>query len=90
MYLILTQQPGDKTLMMLTRAMPKGTVIEVVTLAVHGNQARLGFAADKSIAIDREDIAERKRKSREAEGNKVEDEVRREGGYDEPEINGNY
>ena len=42
--------------------------IRVVVLGVQGNQVKLGFEADKSVAIDRSEVYEAKRRS-EAKGN---------------------
>jgi len=52
MSLILTRRSGETIVI--------GPDIRVTVLAVNGNQVRLGIAAPKSIAIDREEVYERK------------------------------
>jgi carbon storage regulator len=51
--LILTRRIGE--------SLKIGTEVTVTVLAVNGNQVRIGVAAPKNIAVDREEIAERKR-----------------------------
>jgi carbon storage regulator len=52
MSLILTRRSGETIVI--------GPDIRVTVLAVNGNQVRLGIAAPESIAIDREEVYERK------------------------------
>jgi carbon storage regulator len=56
--LILTRRAGE--------ALRIGDEIEVTVMAVNGSQVRLGINAPRNIAVDREEIAERKRREREA------------------------
>jgi carbon storage regulator len=56
--LILTRRAGE--------ALRIGDEIEVTVMAVNGSQVRIGINAPRSIAVDREEIAERKRRDREA------------------------
>ena len=56
--LILTRRAGE--------ALRIGDEIEVTVMAVNGSQVRLGINAPRNIAVDREEIAERKRRDREA------------------------
>jgi carbon storage regulator len=58
--LILTRRAGE--------ALRIGDEIEVTVMAVNGSQVRLGINAPRNIAVDREEIAERKRRDREALG----------------------
>ena len=51
--LVLTRNI-DQTIMI-------GPDISITVLAVHGNQVRLGIAAPREVAVDREEIAERKK-----------------------------
>lgn len=51
--LILTRRVGERLCI--------GTEIAVTVLGVKGNQVRIGVAAPKHIAVDREEIRERKR-----------------------------
>jgi carbon storage regulator len=55
--LILTRRAGE--------ALRIGEQIEVMVMAVNGSQVRLGINAPREIAVDREEIAERKRRDRE-------------------------
>jgi carbon storage regulator len=56
--LILTRRAGE--------AVRIGDEIEVTVMAVNGSQVRIGISAPRDIAVDREEIAERKRRDREA------------------------
>ena len=55
--LILTRRAGE--------ALRIGDDIEVTVMAVNGSQVRIGINAPRDIAVDREEIAERKRRDRE-------------------------
>jgi carbon storage regulator len=57
--LILTRRAGE--------ALRIGDDIEVTVMAVNGSQVRIGISAPRDVAVDREEIAERKRRDREAE-----------------------
>ena len=59
--LILTRRAGE--------ALRIGDDIEVTVMAVNGSQVRIGINAPRDIAVDREEIAERKRRDREALAN---------------------
>ena len=56
--LILTRRAGE--------ALRIGDEIEVTVMAVNGSQVRIGISAPRDIAVDREEIAERKRRDRDA------------------------
>jgi carbon storage regulator len=56
--LILTRRAGE--------SLRIGDEIEVTVMAVNGSQVRIGISAPRNIAVDREEIAERKRRDREA------------------------
>ena len=56
--LILTRRAGE--------ALRIGDDIEVTVMAVNGSQVRIGINAPREVAVDREEIAERKRRDREA------------------------
>jgi carbon storage regulator len=56
--LILTRRAGE--------ALRIGDEIEVTVMAVNGSQVRIGINAPRDIAVDREEIAQRKRRDREA------------------------
>jgi carbon storage regulator len=56
--LILTRRAGE--------ALRIGDDIEVTVMAVNGSQVRIGINAPRDIAVDREEIAERKRRDRDA------------------------
>jgi carbon storage regulator len=55
--LILTRRAGE--------AVRIGDDIEVTVMAVNGSQVRIGITAPRDVAVDREEIAERKRRDRE-------------------------
>jgi carbon storage regulator len=55
--LILTRRAGE--------AVRIGADIEVTVMAVNGSQVRIGINAPRDVAVDREEIAERKRRDRE-------------------------
>jgi carbon storage regulator len=52
--LILTRRAGE--------TLRIGHNIEVVVLAVNGSQVRIGVKAPRDITVDREEVAERKRR----------------------------
>ena len=54
--LILTRRAGQ--------ALRIGDDIEVTVMAVNGSQVRIGISAPRQIAVDRGEIAERKRRER--------------------------
>jgi carbon storage regulator len=54
--LILTRRAGE--------ALRIGDDIEVTIMAVNGSQVRIGINAPRDVAVDREEIAERKRRDR--------------------------
>ena len=56
--LILTRRAGE--------ALVIGDDIEVTVMAVNGTQVRLGVKAPRNVAVDRQEIAERKRRDRES------------------------
>ncbi|MGH8229167.1 MAG: carbon storage regulator CsrA [Steroidobacteraceae bacterium] len=56
--LILTRRPGERLCI--------GENIVITVLAVKGNQVRVGIAAPRDIAIDREEVYERKQADRRA------------------------
>ena len=55
--MILTRRVGE--------ALRIGEDIEVMVMAVSGSQVRIGINAPRNVAVDREEIAERKRRDRE-------------------------
>jgi carbon storage regulator len=54
--LILTRRAGE--------TLRIGDDIEVTVMAVNGAQVRIGIKAPRNVAVDREEIAERKRRDR--------------------------
>jgi carbon storage regulator len=60
--LILTRRAGE--------ALRIGDDIEVMVMAVNGSQVRIGINAPRDVAVDREEIAERKRRDREGAQNR--------------------
>jgi len=60
--LILTRRAGE--------ALRIGDDIEVTVMAVNGSQVRIGINAPRNIAVDREEIAERKRRDRDSAGSR--------------------
>jgi carbon storage regulator len=55
--LILTRRAGE--------ALRIGNDIEVTVMAVNGTQVRIGIKAPRDVPVDRQEIAERKRRDRE-------------------------
>ena len=60
--LILTRRVNEK-IVIETKS---GEKIEVFPLAVNGSQIKIGVSASRDTAIDREEIAQRKKESRNA------------------------
>jgi carbon storage regulator len=56
--LILTRRTGE--------TLRIGDDVEVTVMAVNGSQVRIGIKAPRNVAVDREEIAERKQRDREA------------------------
>ena len=56
--LILTRRTGE--------TLHIGEDVEVTVMAVNGSQVRIGIKAPRDVAVDREEIAERKRRDRES------------------------
>ncbi len=54
--MILTRRAGE--------GLRIGNDIEVTVMAVNGSQVRIGINAPRDVAVDREEIAERKRRDR--------------------------
>jgi carbon storage regulator len=54
--LILTRRAGE--------SLRIGDDVEVTVMAVNGSQVRIGIKAPRNIAVDREEIAERKLRER--------------------------
>jgi carbon storage regulator len=55
--LILTRRAGE--------SLRIGDDVEVTVMAVNGAQVRIGIKAPANVTVDREEVAERKRKERE-------------------------
>ena len=55
--LILTRRTGE--------TLHIGADVEVTVMAVNGSQVRIGIKAPRNVAVDREEIAERKQRDRE-------------------------
>lgn len=53
----LTRRPGETIVMTL----PSGETIRITVLNIKGNQVRIGTDAPNHIAVDRQEIYERKR-----------------------------
>ncbi len=56
--LILTRRAGE--------TLRIGEEVEVTVMAINGAQVRIGIKAPRNVVVDREEIAERKRRDREA------------------------
>jgi len=56
--LILTRRAGE--------TLRIGDNVEVTVMAVNGAQVRIGIKAPRTVVVDREEIAERKRRDRES------------------------
>jgi carbon storage regulator len=54
--LILTRRAGE--------TLRIGDDVEVTVMAVNGSQVRIGIKAPRNVAVDREEIAERKQRER--------------------------
>jgi carbon storage regulator len=55
--LILTRRTGE--------SLRIGDDVEVTVMAVNGSQVRIGIKAPRNVAVDRQEIAERKQRERE-------------------------
>jgi carbon storage regulator len=55
--LILTRRAGE--------TLRIGDNVEVTVMAINGSQVRIGVKAPRHVVVDREEIAERKRRDRE-------------------------
>jgi carbon storage regulator len=66
---MLAQPEGSLSMLILTRrtgeSLRIGDDVEVTVMAVNGSQVRIGIKAPRNIAVDREEIAERKQRERE-------------------------
>jgi carbon storage regulator len=66
---MLAQPEGSQSMLILTRrtgeSLRIGDDVEVTVMAVNGSQVRIGIKAPRNIAVDREEIAERKQRERE-------------------------
>jgi len=51
--LILSRRPGE--------TLRIGADIQIEVIAIKGNQVRIGITAPRNVAVDREEIAERKK-----------------------------
>jgi len=58
--LILTRRTGE--------SLHIGDDVEVTVMAVNGSQVRIGIKAPRHVTVDREEIAQRKQREREAAG----------------------
>jgi carbon storage regulator len=56
--LILTRRAGE--------TLRIGDNVEVTVMAINGAQVRIGIKAPRTVVVDREEIAERKRRDKEA------------------------
>jgi carbon storage regulator len=56
--LILTRRAGE--------TLRIGDNVEVTVMAINGTQVRIGIKAPRTVVVDREEIAERKRRDKEA------------------------
>jgi carbon storage regulator len=60
---------GSKRMLILTRrageSLRIGSDVEVTVMAVNGAQVRIGIKAPRHVNVDREEIAERKRREKE-------------------------
>jgi carbon storage regulator len=56
--LILTRRAGE--------TLRIGDNVEVTVMAINGAQVRIGIKAPRNVVVDREEIAERKRRDRES------------------------
>ncbi|HEX3845838.1 MAG TPA: carbon storage regulator CsrA [Steroidobacteraceae bacterium] len=56
--LILTRRTGE--------SLHIGDDVEVTVMAVNGSQVRIGIKAPRHVTVDREEIAQRKQREREA------------------------
>ena len=59
---------GGATMLILTRrtgeSLRIGDDVEVTVMAVNGSQVRIGIKAPRNVAVDRQEIAERKQRER--------------------------
>jgi carbon storage regulator len=62
--LILTRRTGE--------SLRIGEDVEVTVMAVNGSQVRIGIKAPRNVAVDRQEIAERKRRDKDSAVNSIE------------------
>lgn len=55
--LILTRRVGETLVI--------GDDVQVTVMSINGNQVRIGIIAPKDVIVDREEVAERRRRERE-------------------------
>ena len=64
-----TEIEGTSSMLILTRRAGEtlriGDNVEVTVMAINGSQVRIGIKAPRHVVVDREEIAERKRRDRE-------------------------
>lgn len=59
--LVLMRRPGETVELRLLEDLPKGTILRVTVVAIERARVRVGFEAPLTVAVDREEIADKKR-----------------------------
>lgn len=68
--LIFTRRVGETEMIVVPPNQPEAVIITITVLSVKGNQVRIGTDAPMSVAVDREEVYNRKKQDKAEENAK--------------------